>query len=94
VRLQGVTRDESITEARRLEREESRVLVHAFDDERVIAGQGTIGLELLDQWPDLSAVVVPIGGGGLISGIAIAIKEQRPSVKIFTTVCGYAETRI
>src|SRR6185437_12011572 len=55
----------------------------AFDDDRVIAGQGTIGLELLEQHADLTAVVVPIGGGGLISGIAIAIKEQRPSVRIF-----------
>lgn len=83
VRFHGATLDESITEARRLEREESRVLVHAFDDDRVIAGQGTIGLELLDQLPEISAVVVPIGGGGLISGIAMAIREQRPSVKIF-----------
>jgi len=83
VRFHGVTLDEAITEARRLEREESRILVHAFDDDRVIAGQGTIGLELLEQRPDLTAVVVPIGGGGLISGIALAIKEQRPSVKIF-----------
>ena len=83
VRFHGATLDEAMTEARRLEREESRILVHAFDDDRVIAGQGTIGLELLDQRPDLTAVVVPIGGGGLISGIAMAIKEQRPSVKIF-----------
>jgi threonine dehydratase len=72
-----------MVEARRIETEEQRVLVHAFDDERVIAGQGTIGLELLEQAPDLTAVVVPIGGGGLISGIAIAIKEQRPDVRIF-----------
>jgi threonine dehydratase len=83
VRFHGATLDEAITEARRLEREESHILVHAFDDDRVIAGQGTIGLELLEQLPNLSAVVVPIGGGGLISGIATAIKEQRPSVKIF-----------
>jgi threonine dehydratase len=83
VRFHGATLDESIVEARRLEREEQRILVHAFDDDRVIAGQGTIGLELLEQLPDLTSVVVPIGGGGLISGIAIAIKEQRPSVKIF-----------
>jgi len=83
IRFHGVTLDEAITEAKRLEREESRVLVHAFDDDRVIVGQGTIGLELLEQGPDLTAVVVPIGGGGLISGIAIAIKEQRPAVKIF-----------
>ena len=83
VHFHGATLDEAITEAKRLEREESRVLVHAFDDDRVIAGQGTIGLELLEQHADLTAVVVPIGGGGLISGIAIAIKEQRPSVRIF-----------
>ena len=83
VRFHGATLDEAMTEARRLEREESRILVHAFDDDRVVAGQGTIGLELLEQRPDLTAVVVPIGGGGLISGIAIAIKEQRPSVKLF-----------
>ena len=83
VRFHGATLDESITEARRLEREESRILVHAFDDERVIAGQGTIGLELLEQLDNITAVVVPIGGGGLISGIAIALKEQRPSVKVF-----------
>jgi threonine dehydratase len=63
--------------------EEGRVLVHAFDDERVIAGQGTIGLELLEQVPGLTAVVVPIGGGGLIGGIAVAIKEQRPEIRIY-----------
>lgn len=83
VRFHGATLDEAITEARRLEREESRVLVHAFDDDLVIAGQGTIGLELLEQLPELTAVIVPIGGGGLISGISIALKEQRPSVRIF-----------
>ena len=83
VRFHGATLDEAMTEARRLEREESRILVHAFDDERVIAGQGTIGLELLEQLENVTAVIVPIGGGGLISGIAIALKEQRPSVKVF-----------
>ena len=83
VRFHGAALDDAMTEARRLEQEEQRVLVHAFDDERVIAGQGTVGLELLEQLPNLSAVVVPIGGGGLISGIAIAIKEQRPAVRIY-----------
>ncbi len=83
VRLFGATLSESMVEARRLETEEARVLVHPFDDERVIAGQGTIGLELLEQLPGLTAVVVPIGGGGLIGGIAVAIKEQRPEVRIF-----------
>ena len=56
--------------------------MHAFDDDGVIAGQGVIGLELLDQIPDLEAVVVPIGGGGLIAGVACAVKESRPGVRI------------
>lgn len=83
VRFHGATLSESMVEARKIEAEEHRVLVHAFDDERVIAGQGTIGLELLEQLPELSAVVVPIGGGGLIGGICVAIKEQRPDVRIY-----------
>jgi threonine dehydratase len=83
VRCAGRTLFESMVEARRIEAEDGRVLIHAFDDERVIAGQGTIGLELLEQVPDLTAVVVPIGGGGLIGGIATAIKEQRPKVQVF-----------
>lgn len=83
VRFHGATLSDAMTEARRLEAEQGRVLVHAFDDERVIAGQGTIGLELLEQLPTLTAVVVPIGGGGLISGIALAIREQRPEVRIY-----------
>ena len=81
--LHGATLAEAIVEARRLEAEESRVFVHAYDDPLVIAGQGTVGLELLDQLPDLTAVVVPIGGGGLIAGIATAIKALRPDVRIF-----------
>lgn len=79
----GQTLSDAMVEARRIEAEENRILIHAFDDDQVIAGQGTIGLELLEQLPELTAVVVPIGGGGLISGIAIAIKEQRPDVRIF-----------
>jgi len=82
VRFHGTTLSESMVEARRLEKEERRVLVHAYDDERVIAGQGTIGLELLEQLPDAKTVVVPVGGGGLISGIAVAMKEQRPDLRI------------
>lgn len=57
--------------------------VHPFDDEDVIAGQGTIGLEILDEMPDCDAVVVPIGGGGLIAGIAFAIKNLKPSIKVY-----------
>lgn len=83
VRFHGATLSDAMIEARRLEKEEQRVLVHAFDDDRVIGGQGTIGLELLEQLPQLTAVIVPIGGGGMISGIATAIKEQRPDVRIF-----------
>lgn len=83
VRFHGATLSDAMVEARRLEAEEGRVFVHAFDDEQVIAGQGTIGLELLEQLPDLTAVVVPIGGGGMISGIAMAIREQRPDVRVF-----------
>lgn len=83
VRFHGATLSDAMEEARRLEVEEGRVFVHAFDDERVIAGQGTVGLELLEQLPDVTAVVVPIGGGGLISGIAVAIREQRPEVRIY-----------
>ena len=82
VRFYGATLSESMVEARRIKKDENRVLVHAYDDERVIAGQGTIGLELIDQLPDVSTVVVPIGGGGLISGIAVAMKQQRPDVRI------------
>jgi threonine dehydratase len=83
VSFHGATLSDSMVEARRLESEEQRVLIHAFDDDRVIAGQGTMGLELLEQLPELTAVIVPIGGGGMISGIATAIREQRPEVRIY-----------
>jgi threonine dehydratase len=82
VRFHGATLSESMVEARRIEKEERRVLVHPYDDERVIAGQGTIGLELLEQLPEVNIIVVPIGGGGLISGIAVAMKEQRPEIRM------------
>ena len=83
IRFHGATLSDAMGEARRLEAAEGRVLVHPYDDERVIAGQGTIGLELLEQLPGLTAVVVPVGGGGLIAGIALAIREQRPDVRIY-----------
>jgi threonine dehydratase len=83
VHFRGATLSDAMVEAHRLERDEGYVLVHAFDDDRVIAGQGTIGLELLEQLPEVTAVVVPIGGGGLISGIATAVKARRPEVRIF-----------
>ena len=80
--LYGNNFDEALEEARRRERVEKRVFVHSFDDDAVIAGQGVIGLELLDQIPDLEAVVVPIGGGGLIGGVACAVKECKPAVRL------------
>jgi threonine dehydratase len=80
--LHGNSFDEAVDEARRRCEAEGLVFLHAFNDDAVIAGQGTIGLELLEQVPDLDAVVVPVGGGGLIGGIACAIREQRPSVRV------------
>jgi threonine dehydratase len=80
--LHGSNYDEAYAEARRLEREEGMTFVHPFDDEVVIAGQGTVGLEVLEQVPDLDAVVVPVGGGGLVSGIAVAVKALAPLVRV------------
>ncbi len=80
--LQGETFDDAMDVARALARERSLTMIHPFDDPAVIAGQGTIGLEMLQQLPRLGAVVVPIGGGGLISGIAIALKELRPTLRV------------
>ncbi len=79
---QGATLSDGQKEVERLSEEEGLVLVHAFDDEAVIAGQGTIGLELLEQIPDLQTILVPIGGGGIVSGIAVAVKTLNPSVRI------------
>jgi len=81
--LHGDGFDEAYDHARRLQEEEGFVFIHAFDDERVIAGQGTVGLELVDQVPDLDAVVVPVGGGGVISGVALAVKGLKPEVSVY-----------
>src|ERR1700745_2888269 len=80
--LHGANYDEAFEESLRRSQAEHLTFVHAFDDDAVIAGQGTIGLELLDQHPDLEAVVVPIGGGGLIGGIACAVKESNPKIQV------------
>ncbi|MFR7821116.1 threonine ammonia-lyase [Candidatus Pseudoruminococcus sp.] len=77
------TYDDAHDKAVELQKESGATFIHPFDDEQVIAGQGTIGLEILDQLPDLDAVIVPIGGGGLISGVAFAIKQLRPDVKVY-----------
>ncbi|WEL28566.1 threonine ammonia-lyase [Haloferax volcanii] len=80
--LYGNDYDEAQTKAHEIEESEGRTYVHAFDDEYVMAGQGTIGLEIAEDCPDLDTVVVPIGGGGLISGISTAIKEQYPDARV------------
>ena len=75
--------DNAYAAAVKAQQETGATLIHPFDDDEVIAGQGTIGLEILDQMPDVDEVIVPIGGGGLISGVAFAIKQLRPSVKVY-----------
>ncbi|MEO6815584.1 MAG: threonine ammonia-lyase [Edaphobacter sp.] len=80
--LHGANYDEACDEATRICTAEGMTFIHPFDDPTVMAGQGTIGLELLEQVPELQAVVVPIGGGGLIGGIACAIKESRPDIRV------------
>jgi threonine dehydratase len=82
VTLWGTNYDEAYGEARRRAVEGALTFIHPFDDDAVIAGQGTIGLELLEQQPGLEAVVVPIGGGGLIAGIACAMKEKKPGIRV------------
>lgn len=80
--LHGANYDEACAEALRLCESEGMVFVHPFDDPAVMAGQGTIGLEMMDQIAGLEAVIVPIGGGGLIGGIACAIKETNPNIRV------------
>ena len=80
--LYGGSYDEAFDKARALQRERGSTLIHAFDDPDIIAGQGTIGLELLEQVPEMDLVVAPIGGGGLLAGIATAVKSVRPNVEI------------
>jgi len=80
--LHGADYDEAAEKAHEIERAEGRVYVHAFDDPMVMAGQGTIGLEVLEELPEVETVVVPIGGGGLISGIATAVKAKNPDARV------------
>ncbi len=80
--LHGANYDEALAHAKQLAAERGLTFVHAFDDEAIIAGQGTIGLELLEEEAAFDAVVVPIGGGGMVSGVAVALKESRPNIRI------------
>lgn len=80
--LEGLLFHEALSHALKLSRKHKKVMVHAYDDPRVIAGQGTAALEILEQMPEIDAIVSPIGGGGLISGIGIAAKSIKPSIKV------------
>jgi threonine dehydratase len=80
--LHGANYDEALAHARHIATEKGMTFIHAFDDEAVIAGQGTIGLELLEEEIAFDAVVVPVGGGGLIGGVAVAVKENRPNTRV------------
>src|SRR5262245_45900363 len=80
--LHGSIWDEANDRAKELVRERGYTYIHPFDDEQLIHGQGTVGLEIFQDWPDVDVVVVPIGGGGLISGVTLALKRLKPSVRI------------
>jgi len=80
--LEGTNYDEASAKAKEIANETGAILIHAFDDPEIIAGQGVIGLEILEEMPDVEEVYVPIGGGGLAAGILIAIKTTHPNVKV------------
>ncbi|MFQ5921112.1 MAG: threonine ammonia-lyase [Nitrososphaerales archaeon] len=80
--LHGVVYDQAWDKALEIAKEQDRTLIHAFDDPHIIAGQGTVGLEILEDLPDLDAVYAPVGGGGLAAGLAVALKSKKPSVKV------------
>lgn len=80
--LHGASFDDAVAHAHELQQQHGYTYVHAFNDEKIIAGQGTIGLELLEALPELDVLVVPIGGGGLMGGIAVAVKSLRPQTRL------------
>src|SRR5215471_15111168 len=80
--LHGSIWDEANEKAKELVRTEGLTYVHPFDDEQLIAGQGTLGLEIVQDWPDVDVVIVPIGGGGLISGVSMAVKSHNPKARV------------
>ena len=80
--LHGTIWDEANEKAKELVRNEGLVYVHPFDDEELIAGQGTLGLEIVQDWPEVDTVVVPIGGGGLIAGVSMAVKSYNPKIRV------------
>ena len=80
--LHGEIYDDAYEYARKLEKEHGYTFIHPYQDPKVIAGQGTIGLEVLEKVPDLDSVIIPIGGGGLISGVALALKSLHPKIRV------------
>jgi threonine dehydratase len=80
--LHGTIWDEANEKAKELVRDQGLTYVHPFDDEQLIAGQGTLGLEIVQDWPEVDAVIVPIGGGGLIAGVSMAVKSHNPKIKV------------
>ena len=80
--LEGVNYDESYAKAKEISKETGAIMIHAFDDPKIIAAQGVIGLEILDDLPDVDEIYLPIGGGGLAAGTLIAVKEKNPNIKI------------
>src|SRR4051812_45765675 len=80
--LHGTIWDEANEKAKELVREQGLTYVHPFDDEQLIAGQGTLGLEIVQDWPEVEAVVVPIGGGGLIAGVSMAVESFNPNIRV------------
>lgn len=84
--LHGEIFDEAYQRAREIEKETGAIFIHPYEDELIMAGQGTLGLEMYEQIPDLDSVVVAIGGGGLISGVSVALKALNPKIKIYGVV--------
>ena len=84
VEIVGQNSDEADLFAKNLAKEKDISLIHPFDDEDIIIGQGTVGLEMLEQFPDADTIIIPTSGGGLVSGIAQAIKLQKPNIKIIS----------
>jgi threonine dehydratase len=81
--LEGAVFDEALAYALELKDQRGATFIHAFDDEAVIAGQGTVGLEIIDQLPDVEAIICPVGGGGLIAGVAMAVKQKNPAISVY-----------
>jgi threonine dehydratase len=92
--LHGDTFDDAMSMARSLATERRLTMIHPFDDADVIAGQGTVGLEMLQQLPQLGVVIVPVGGGGLISGMAIALKTLRPTLRVIGVEAEHAASAL